>query len=247
MRTPAALGLALFLAAGVAHAEPSAADQKMGRELFDRGVKAARADDWLGAERYFTQAYAVYPRPTILGSLAGAQAKAGHITQAVSSYRKLLQDPGDLSPGEVSAFKAGAAAAEARLAWVRVEIVSPRDADSVLIDDARVAPESLGAEIPTDPGAHAFRLVRDGATTNINVTLADGEHRKVTLMPAFVATPPPPPPPVLPEKRSVFSSPWFWTAAGIIVVGGTATVLCVASLCRNDDGYQGSLGSIKLR
>jgi hypothetical protein len=248
MRTPRALGLALFFATGIAHAEPSSVDQKMGRELFDRGVKAARADDWLGAERYFTQAYAVYPRPTILGSLAGAQAKAGHITQAVASYRRLLQDPGDLSPGEVSAFKAGAAAAEARLAWVRVEIVSPRDGDSVLIDDARVAPESLGAEISTDPGAHAFRLVRDGATTTVNVTLADGEHRKVTLMPALAPTPPPPaPPPVMPEKRGVFSSPWFWTAAGIIVVGGTATVLCVASLCRNDDGYQGSLGSIKLR
>ena len=82
----------------------------------------------------------------------------------------------------------------------------------------------------------------------MNVTLADGEHRKVTLMPALAATPPPPaPPPVMPEKRSVFSSPWFWTAAGIIVAGGTATVLCVASLCRTDDGYQGSLGSIKLR
>ena len=238
---------ALLLAATTSHAEPSAADQKMGRDLFDRGVKAARAEDWAGAERYFTQAYAVYPRPTILGSLAGAQAKAGHLTQAVASYRKLREDPGDPSPAEVSAFRAGASAAEARLAWVRVEVIAPRENDTVLVDDARMTAEALGAEIPADPGAHSFKLVRDSGTTTVNVTLADGEHRKITLTPALAPAPPPAPPPVTPEKRSIFASPWFWTATGAVVAAGTVTVLCVASFCRNDDGYQGSLGSIRLR
>lgn len=237
---------AVLLAATTSHAEPSAADQKMGRDLFDRGVKAARAEDWAAAERYFTQAYAVYPRPTILGSLAGAQAKAGHLTQAVTSYRRLLQGPGDLSPAEVSAFRAGASAAEARLAWVRIEVIAPREDDTVLVDDARMAVETLGAELPTDPGAHSFKLVRDSGTTTVNVTLADGEHRKITLTPALAPVPPPAPPPPT-EKRSIFASPWFWTATGAVVAAGTVTVLCVASFCRNDDGYQGSLGSVRLR
>lgn len=242
-------GLALVFVVAAAHAEPSAADQKMGRELFERGVKAAKVEDWAAAERYFNQAYGVLPRPTILGSLAGAQAKAGHVTQAVASYRRLLQDPGDLSPDELSAFKSGAAAAEARLAWVRVDVMTPRADDSVLLDDGRVGPESLSGEIPADPGAHSLKLVRDKATTTVNVTLADGEHRKVTLMP--ILAPPPyssaPAPPVS-EKRSLFASPWFWAITGVVVAAGVGfAVLCATSVCKRDEGVEGNLGRIDLR
>lgn len=229
-----------------AFAEPTQAEVRQARELYDAGVRAARRDDWASAESDFGQAATLYPTPLVLGSLAGAQARRGHVVRAVETYRRALAAPGDLSPEEIEAFKAAAAASAARIAHVRIVLSAPRSNDSIVLDDETVTAAGRSSEpIAVDPGPHVARLLRGGfESARVTFTLADGERRDVTLSPAVA--PAPPPGPAAEPSKSIFSSPWFWTGVGVVVVGGTAAIVCAAGACRSDP-YSGNLGDVSLR
>lgn len=242
-RTIIAAPLLVALFAPPAQAETT--DRRQGRELFDAGVRAARREDWAEAEAAFTQANAIHPSPLVLGSLAGVQAKRGHVVVAVETYRRALAAPGDLSATEVDAFRVASAAVQARIARVRVVLLSTRPGDRVLLDD-RVVGE--GIVLALDPGAHFVRLVRrDNDVARSSFTLRDGEERDLVLA---AAADPPPPTPERPRERTatggIFASPWFWTGVGVAVVGAAATV-CVTSVCRGDEPYSGNLGRVNVR
>lgn len=227
-----------------AFAEPTPAEIRQARELYDAGVRAARRDDWAAAESEFGQAATLYPTPLLLGSLAGAQARRGHVVRAVETYRRALAAPGDLSAEEIEAFKAAAAASAARIAHVRVVLSAPRSNDSVVLDDEAVRVAGRSSEpLAVDPGPHVARLLRGGLeSARVTFTLADGERRDVTLSPALA----PSPSPVAAEpRRSVFSSPWFWAGVGV-VVGGTVGIVCAAGACKSEP-YSGNLGNVSLR
>ena len=61
------------------------------------------------------------------------------------------------------------------------------------------------------------------------------------LDPPFPPELQPDPTPPEPQEDGLLSSPWFWTAAAVIVAGGvtTAVVLSSESVA---DGYSGNLG-----
>lgn len=234
----------LLVALFAPSAQAETTDRRQGRELFDAGVRAARREDWAEAEAAFTQASAIHPSPLVLGSLAGVQAKRGHVVVAVETYRRALAAPGDLSPSEAEAFRVARAAVQARVARVRVVLLSTRPGDRVLLDD-RVVGEGL--VLALDPGAHFVRLVRrESDVARSSFTLRDGEERDIVLAAAADPTPPPERPRERAPSSSIFASPWFWTGVGVAVAGAAATV-CVTSVCRADEPYSGNLGRVNVR
>lgn len=236
-----AVPLVVALFAPSAHGETT--DRRQGRELFEAGVRAVRREDWAEAEAAFTQASAVHPSPLVLGSLAGVQAKRGHVVVAVETYRRALAAPGDLSPSEVEAFRVASAAVQARVARVRIVLLSTRRSDRVLLDDRVVAE---GIVLSLDPGAHVVRLVRrENDIARSSFTLRDGEERDVVL--AAAADPAPSPERPRTSSGGIFASPWFWTGVGVAVVGAAAATVCVTSVCRADEPYSGNLGRVNVR
>jgi hypothetical protein len=113
---------------------------------------------------------------------------------------------------------------------------------------------ALDVAYPVDPGKHVIRVVRGGAEeARTEITLAEKESKPVRLVTKAVTTEPPPANNSTPkqsgadEKKSgsIFSSPWFWVATGVVVIGA-ATAICLGAVCKSEEPYSGNLGNVKL-
>lgn len=209
---------ALFFASAMLAASGARADadsDERGRALFEQGVEAARAEHWPQALEAFTQAYGVLPRPAILMNVAGAQVQTGRVVAGVASYKKVLAS-GTLSDEQRGAAVQALAAAEAKLAHVRVVVTAPTSSDQIFLDDERVG---AGVELPVDPGAHHVRLLRSSADPQDQAfSVVAGERRDLEL-----SAPPAKPATSLPTTAIV--------VAGVSVVAfGTSAFLGLTGL-----------------
>lgn len=244
-----ALFLAVMLCASVARAEPSAADVRLANTLYKTGLDEAAKEHWELARDAFSRASALYPSAIILANLAGAEVKTGSIVAGVEHYRAALKRTNELTRAEASVVERAMKQAEVRLAHVRIDVAASTPADRVEIDGTVLAPAALGVDYPVDPGKHIIVAARPGFdTARVTVTLAEGGSEVVPVVlhqqapvaervqrPSTAVT-----------RRPLTSSPWFWIVAGAVVVGATATTLCVTVICRSEDPYRGNLPSVTL-
>ncbi len=250
---PRALAFALLLFTIPATAaeparQPTAADVKLANEISKTGLEKVKANDFEGARDAFTRAYALNPLPTTLANLAGAEAQTGRVVAAVAHYKQVLENPAGMPTEQVELLKSALRAAEARLAHIRISITGRKPSDRIELDGTNLTPSELDVDRVVDPGKHLVRVVRGSSeAAKAEVELRDGESKPVSLAlrDPFVQAPPPPPPQEQ-EGGGVFRSPWFWIASGVIVVGATATTLCLAAFCKKDDPYSGTLGTVTL-
>ncbi|MEO6419017.1 MAG: hypothetical protein ABIP39_06405 [Polyangiaceae bacterium] len=221
-------------AKGQSNAPPSGQAQSPGtgeitlaREQFLRGVGAAQADRWNEALDAFTRANTLYPEPTILLNLAGAQMHTGHLVTACESYRRFLRSPNIPDDQRMAAAHA-LDEATSKVAHLKISIRDGEPGDRVELDHVTVSSAALGEELPVDPGEHTVVLVRPAAAPiRSTFTLHTSETRVVTLAtpPAAALTEP------AAKSHGVLSSPWFWTAVGVVTLGATAGIVCVATSC----------------
>lgn len=86
MRRAAPIVVALLLGCAVARADEAPA-------LFKRGVEALRAKDFAAAAMAFQQSYAQSPKAATMCNLALTYDRwAGHVAEAIESYRKCAED-----------------------------------------------------------------------------------------------------------------------------------------------------------
>jgi Tfp pilus assembly protein PilF len=251
-----ALVVVLLVAIGVTFARPASAqsssDARLANDLYKTGHEKVKAGDWEGARDAFMRAYALYPQPVILANLAGAEVQTGRLVQATEHYRQFLKNTQGLDPSEVEIAKKAMATVEARLAHLRITVANAKPSDSVELDGHALPPAALDIDYPVDPGKHILRIIRDGAEdARADVTVAERETKSVRLVAKPVAYAAPvigPPPSDEKDKKSggsIFSSPWFWVASGVVVIGA-ATAICLGAICRSDEPYSGNLGSVTL-
>lgn len=229
----------------------SSGDVRLANDLYKSGHEKLKTGDWDGAREAFARAYALYPQPVILVNLAGAEVQTGRLVQATEHYRQFLKNTSGLDPAEVDIAKKAMAKVEARLAHLRITVANTTASDSIELDGRALPEAALDVDYPVDPGNHVIRIMRNGAEdARADVTLAESESKAVRLVAKPIAYSPPPPLPSTTDDKdkksgSIFSSPWFWVASGVVVVGA-ATAICLGALCRSDEPYQGNLGNVTL-
>jgi hypothetical protein len=237
MRMPSVILVAISMWARFALADPTA------ESLNQDGIKAAKAKDWDVARQRFEESYALSPRPSTLYNLANALERTDRLLAARASYTKYLADT---RPGQNDGFRSRATTALASLdsAIPTLHVhISGFDHDAVVVVDAQDVTAVLDTPIAVDPGDHAVEIERGHdvlARRTVTVHRGAREDLELTAPPHIdtpavgvaqdvkPATPPPaiaitttipPPVPTSPSRHSIWTSPWFLSAATIVVLG----------------------------
>ncbi len=248
--------LLLATAAGVTAPSTAASQDEAAQQSFRAGVEAARQERWADARSMFEKAYALSPRPVVLINLAGAQARTGRLTEAAKNYHRVLDDP---PSQETAPFRRAAAevlpALEARIPRVKMRPSGLSPTDVIRIDAEIVAADVLATGHPLDPGEHTL-VVQNGGVERARVlfAVAERELRSITLpLPSLTQPPVPTVAAVLTEsnpsnppdrepapERSLWTSPWTWTAIGLVVAAGSATAVVLYQR-QNDEPFVGNI------
>lgn len=241
--------LATIARPALAQTKESSSDVRLANDLYKSGHEKVKAGDWDGAREAFARAYALYPQPIILVNLAGVEVQTGRLVQATEHYRQFLKNTTGLDPSEVDIAQKAMANVEARLAHLKITVANTTSSDAIELDGRPLPAAALDVDYPVDPGKHVVRIMRNGAEdARADVTVTERESRAVRLVAKPIAYSPPAPAPAATDEKksgSIFSSPWFWVASGVVVVGA-ATAICLGALCRSDEPYSGNLGNVTL-
>jgi iron complex outermembrane receptor protein len=109
----AAVGAALALSSvpsgaqsGGEPARPGEDAREQSRAAFRRGVGQAESGDYASARDSFTEAYRLFPHPSILLNLAIARAHTGQWLEAEQDLVHFLADDGGARPEELASARA---------------------------------------------------------------------------------------------------------------------------------------------
>jgi hypothetical protein len=167
--------------------EPSAADVAGARELAMEGIKLANAGNCKDAVEKLARAQSLHPAPTILGRLGECQVALGKLVEGTENLRQVTRDlPAHAPPAFVKA-KARAervlAANAKRVGHLHIVLHAPPDAKVALaVDGEPVRAELVGADRPTDPGAHVVTATAHGyLKASENVSVPEGADASVTI------------------------------------------------------------------
>lgn len=216
----------------------SAAKVPVARRLYEEGVDAVNKGRWSVAHDRFKASYEMAPRVLTLFNLAGAQAQIGRLVEASESYRRFLRETTD---GRYQELRTDATTQletiEKQIGQLTLDVTNIDPGDQIVIDDIEFPHSALREPMPMNPGSHVITIKRDGtgiATKNLELTTGAAEKialevpKRVDLQlrrdpngnvvsGGFGPNGGPGPEK---EGRSVFKSPWFWTIAAVVVVGG---------------------------
>lgn len=225
-----------------AAAQPTPEQMEEAGRLFQRGIEAARGEQWEDARRLFEESLAIAPVPVTRFNLAGAQVRTGQLAEGAASYRRFLAEA---SGGRAARYRTEAeralAALEPRLAHIIVVLDGLEANDRVLLDGREIA-GAADERHEVSPGAHVLTIERDGnVAARERVEVAEGEEREVTLVARPVQVPVGAPPTERPDGGGVLSSPWFWGGVGVVVVGGLIAGIAFATSGPVEQ-YRGNLG-----
>ncbi|MBN8614765.1 MAG: hypothetical protein J0L92_29470 [Deltaproteobacteria bacterium] len=166
-----------------ASAQSEASEGAAARELYSQGVEAANAGRIEEAIARFERSYALSPRDATLLNLAQLRERAGHVVAAIDSYRRFLAraEP-DMLERHGDRARESIASLSPRVARLEVIVFGAQPTDEILLDDAPLARESLGLDLPVDPGAHELTVRRGAATCGTERRqLAEGGRATIEL------------------------------------------------------------------
>jgi hypothetical protein len=168
--------------------EPSAADVAGARLLAVEGIKLANAGNCRDAVEKLSRAQSLHPAPTILGRLGECQVAIGKLVEGTENLRRVVREL--LPHGAPPAFVKARARADRvltasarRVAHLRIVMSAPPEAKVVFtVDGEPVRAEFVGADRPTDPGAHVVEATARGyLKASENVSLLEGALGTVTI------------------------------------------------------------------
>ncbi len=225
--------LLLAASAEAQRAEPTDAELQEARALFVAGEAAIESGRWADAVERFSRAYELSGVPVALYNVAYSLRSLGRHRESRDTFRRLLRDHPDLDPDLGAESERYLREEEARVAVLSVAGLDAETRYDVRLDVRPI--EDDGARplrIDADPGGHTL-TIRSPATEPYiwEGTLAEGQELTVEaeLVPARIGggevgggggggpvTPP--------DEGGLLSSPWFWIAVGVVVLGAGAGV-----------------------
>ena len=218
---------------------------------YELGMEAVRNARWDEACEAFERAYELVPRPLILFNLGGAQMEAGRLVDARRSYQRFLEDAeSDARARYRSDAESAIERIDGSIARVTIRVTGRGEGDEVRLDGEALAADDVGEGVPLDPGEHVAEVARAGdVIASERFEVAERERREVVLEVSpleGVAT-------TDPELDirdgrgetdgggGIASSPWFWVAVAVLVVGGAVTAGILLSGDEAMDAYSGNL------
>jgi hypothetical protein len=209
---------------GLVHAGPAAAQEDeidRARRLHDEGLELLHALRFADARDRFRASLEASPGIGAAFNLGLALRGTGEARAAVDIWTRLLADElGELSAEQRAQVEALVEEVRPLIGTLHLRIQGPPRA-SLRIDgesSGEVERDDTRA-LMLDPGRHVLTLRAPGhETAERTVVLNRGEDTPLTL-----ALEP------LDTGGGVFTSPWFWTAVGVVVVGALTAVLVVAT------------------
>jgi hypothetical protein len=181
VRIPTLAVLLLMLFERPVGAEEVDGDETQARELFDQGVAARQAGDFVRSTEVFARSYDLSPQPGTLLNLALDEESAGRRPAAYRRYRELLDRFGTVISGRTrDHVRQRVQELEAALASVEVSCASP--GARVTVDDESAGTAPLGEALVIEPGTHEIEAALDPFQPALaRVDLRPGENPPVCL------------------------------------------------------------------
>jgi tetratricopeptide (TPR) repeat protein len=223
--------------------ESEARRTTMARALFEEGLRFVDAGRWAEAEDRFERVLLLRYSPVAAYNLGLAQARLGHGVVAAATFRKLLADP-TLEPKVREPATAQLSEVEAHFGWLTLHVPGRCEGCQVQIDREDWPPAVWGVAVPIDAGPHALELRRAESILAIaQIDIKPAARMEATLAPRAAAArgerstgeglPPgaaslATAPASSSANAPLLTSPWFWGAMGVLVVGSVTAVLVAA-------------------
>jgi hypothetical protein len=234
----------VFLCAGSAFADPSAADRATARSLAGEGYQALQTRDYSTAADRFGRADALVHAPTLMIDWARSLVGLGKFVEAQERYEQIIREGVDAkSPKswQKALNDAGVelAALKPRLAWVTITVSGSNEA-RVTIDGAPVPPAAIGVRRAINPGERSLRVVAKGyLAQKKTLQLAEGSDSAAdfTLEPdpdqqavanSMLDTAPTAAPGAAPRRSPVPMYVAFGVGGAGLVVGGVTGALALS-------------------
>jgi len=233
--------LAVVVVASLLVGRAQAADP-VAESLFQEALEMMKAGNFAAACPKMRASHDREPKSGTLIMLASCYEQVGMTASAWAEYK----EAGSLARTEgrqENADKAAglAAAVEARLSRLRIEVTPGTEGLTVQLDDSLVPPASFGTAAAVDPGEHVLTASAPGHVdwSTTVVVGPDGDAQTVTIPvleaaapepAAAVALPPPPPPMPPPPPRDSAGQEggtptWAWIVGGVGVAFTIAAVI----------------------
>lgn len=224
-----------------AHAAPSAADRAQARKLAGEAMDLYAAGDYPAAYEKFAAADELVPAPTLELRMARSLDKMDRLQEAATFYRKVIAFELDRFAPKVHRQARKQAVPELaalleQVPKVVVTVEGPEASEAEVTMGGEAFPrESLGEEIPLDPGVYRFEARQGERVVSETVDLARGTTERVAL--ALPMLPEPdeqdqPPTPMSDERATDPMVIAGWTAIGVgglgLIVGGATGIAMLA-------------------
>lgn len=229
------LAVALSLFAGVAHAEPSAAEHRQAQALFERGRVLLEQDKYEEACAAFAESQRLDPGGGTLLNLALCHEKQGRIATAYTEYQEALSGAlSDKRRDREDFARAHLAGLEGKIPRLHFELESQEPRVTIELDGSELSEIAWSTPTPIDPGEHRVVVSAPGHQSwqsSIEVPAAGRElvvkipklerlpptapQSPKPVAPAATAAPPPKDVSTAPPPTEASRSTAFWVVGGV--------------------------------
>lgn len=195
------LACALALSSGAASAQ-DAAELKKARAQFQQATELEQARNWTAALQAFREVGQVRMTPQVRFHIAVCEENLGRWVAALGGYELALVDADRVNTDFRDEVEENVRRLRARIPKLVIERGEGASAATIELDGVAVGDNSVGVEVPLDPGPHAVTAKAPNRKPfEANVSLKEEETTRVELtleelprdaVPTNVAAPPPP-------------------------------------------------------
>ena len=228
------LGLVLGLTSGAMAASPEQ-NKALAKQHFEAGVSHFDLAEWEQALVEFKEAYRLKSDATFLYNIAQCHRKLGHVDDALTFYKTYLRRAPDAPNREeverrILELEAEQQAKQSRKASEEQEAKAAAEAkvaaEAKAAAEARAAAEAKPATLPAprvempeqQPVSPPLPTPAAGPASPAAVSPAS-ENRADLVQPAGSTQP------EATAETSILHRWWFWSAVGVVVVGGVTAAL----------------------
>jgi tetratricopeptide (TPR) repeat protein len=246
LATVVVAGSSIRASAQTGEAERTAA----ARALFNEGVEFADRSQWNEAADRFQRALSLRPSSGVAHNLALALMNLGRYVEASEHWHRILRDP-TASPQLRTLAESHLAEVEPRIGRLTVRVTGDPNKATIQVGRRTVTPAELGVPLPIDPGSYEVTATQSsqtvatqqvsvtaGGTAEVTLELSGSEYASNealdrSLQPAGQSDT---------SRRArkdgaFYEQWWFWTAAGVVIVGVTVGAVLLSS-----DKTEGPIG-----
>lgn len=217
---------------GVAFAAPTKQELAKARARFQQATELEQAGNYTQALEAFREVGQVRMTPQVRYHIGFCEEKLGKLLTALGGYELAMQEAASVDPSFAKEVEDRIKQLKARIPKLTLKRGESAKSGRIEIDGVSVGENSLGTELPFDPGPHLVEVKLGEATKfSETVSLAEGEAKELVI--EFKADAPGPAVPAAgadkppekdkaPDKKAGSALPWIIGGVGVagLAAGG---------------------------